>query len=311
MNASTTKKAGLLINRRFMLLWSGQSVSAIGDFVFETTLILWIVTRIARGQPWAPLAVSGVLLAASIPIFLVGPIAGVLVDRWDDKRLTMLLMDALRALLIFLLFLVSLVPGVIPLPFTPHGLLPIAWQLGAIYGIVFLASACSQFFNPSSLALLSDIVDEPQIARGSGMIQAAFNFAILIGPPLGALLFFAAGVQWGLLIECARRFLCDPEPARAGKPIWVPGFCTWVWFNCRLSAASTVCSAHQSNENLLALSCGLGCSCSGVRAADELFPGSGSIVFPGRDECSFQCYGCTTDHTVYLTEFYWPCHGRV
>jgi len=201
MNASSTKKAGLLINRRFMLLWSGQSVSAIGDFVFETTLILWIVTRIARGQPWAPLAVSGVLLAASIPVFLVGPIAGVLVDRWDDKRLTMLLMDASRALLIFLLFLVSLVPGVIPLPFTLHGLLPIAWQLGAIYGIVFLASACAQFFNPSSLALLSDIVDEPQIARGSGMIQAAFNFAILIGPPLGALLFFAVGVQWGLLLN--------------------------------------------------------------------------------------------------------------
>jgi MFS family permease len=108
---------------------------------------------------------------------------------------------AVALLLIFLLFLVSLVLGVIPLPFTVHGLLPIAWQLGAIYGIVFLASACAQFFNPSSLALLSDIVDEPQIARGSGMIQAAFNFAILIGPPLGALLFFAAGVQWGLLLN--------------------------------------------------------------------------------------------------------------
>ena len=201
MNTSTVKKAGILVNRRFMLLWSGQSISAIGDFVFDTTLILWIATRIARGQPWAPLAVSGVLLAASIPVFLVGPVAGVLVDRWNNKRLTMLLMDAARTLLILLLFLVSLVPGDIPLPFTMRGLLPIAWQLGAIYGIVFLASACAQFFNPSSLALLSDIVDESQIARGSGMIQAAFSFAMLFGPPLGTLLFFAAGVQWGLLLN--------------------------------------------------------------------------------------------------------------
>src|SRR6266849_4072042 len=127
----------------------------------------------------------------------------------------------------------------------------------------------------------------------------------------GARHYGCADCAWCRGAECARRFLCDPEPAHTGKPIWFPGFCTWVWFNCRLSAGSIVCSAHRSNENLLALSYGLGCGCSGVRTADELFPGSGSIVFPGRDECSFQCHGCTTDHTVYLAEFYWPCHGRV
>ena len=198
MHTSTVKKAGLLINHRFMLLWGGQSISVIGDFVFETTLVLWIATKIASGQSWAPLAVGGVFLAASIPVFLVGPIAGVLVDRWHNKRQTMLRMDALRALLILFL---SLVSGIIPLPFTTHGLLPIFWQLGIIYGVIFQASACAQFFNPSSLALLSDIVDETQLARASGTMQVSFNFAILVGPALGALLFFAAGVQWGLLLN--------------------------------------------------------------------------------------------------------------
>src|SRR5205085_2415498 len=94
----STEKPGLLINRNFALLWSGQIISIVGDFVFETTLILWIVTLIAQGQPWASLAVSGILLAASLPAFIIGPIAGVFVDRWD-KRGTMLWVDALRAIL--------------------------------------------------------------------------------------------------------------------------------------------------------------------------------------------------------------------
>ena len=87
--SGASKKPGLLINRDFALLWSGRSISLIGDFAFDTTLILWIATILAKGQPWAPLAVSGVLLATSIPVFFIGPIAGVFVDRWN-KRQTML-----------------------------------------------------------------------------------------------------------------------------------------------------------------------------------------------------------------------------
>ncbi|HEY7358333.1 MAG TPA: hypothetical protein VH590_17755, partial [Ktedonobacterales bacterium] len=81
--APASKKSSFLINRNFGLLWSGQSISNIGDFVFSTTLVLWIASIIARGQTWAPLAVSAVLLATSVPTLLIGPVAGVFVDRWD------------------------------------------------------------------------------------------------------------------------------------------------------------------------------------------------------------------------------------
>jgi MFS family permease len=100
------KKPGLFINRNFGLLWIGQTISYVGDFVFDTTLVFWIATSLVRGQSWAPLAVSGVLLAVSVPVFAVGPLAGVFVDRWDKRR-TMLAMDALRAMLVFLLLLAS------------------------------------------------------------------------------------------------------------------------------------------------------------------------------------------------------------
>ncbi|HEY7346755.1 MAG TPA: MFS transporter [Ktedonobacterales bacterium] len=186
--ASATKKPGFFINRNFALLWGGQSISNVGDFVFDTTLVLWIATIIASGQSWGPLAVSGVLLTTALPIFLIGPIAGVFVDRWDKRR-TMLTMDAARAILIGLLLLVAI------------GKPPAFWQLSAIYAIVFLASACAQFFNPARFTLLGDIVEEPYRARASGLGQTTQSLATVIGPPIAAPLLFAVGVQWALIVN--------------------------------------------------------------------------------------------------------------
>lgn len=178
----------LLINRNFALFCAGRAVSNIGDFVFDTTLILWVATRIAHGQEWAPLAVSGVLLSATIPTFAIGPVAGVLADRWDKRR-TMLLMDALRAVLIGLL---------VPLPLLGSRLTPDI-ELAAVYCVVFLVQLCSLFFAPSRLSLIGDIITESERARASGLLEAVSNLAALIGPPLAPLLVFGLGVQWALL----------------------------------------------------------------------------------------------------------------
>ena len=187
----------ILINRNFALLWAGQTVSVLGDAIFAITLVLWVATRIARDQPWAPLAVSGVLLATIAPEFLVSPIAGVFADRWNRRRI-MLAMDATRAVLITLLVLAT---GVLPLPFVPGGHLPLIWQLGAIYGIVFLASVCSQFFNPALFAFIATTVAEPQRARASGLRQASASMAGLVGPALAAALFFGVPLVWALLLN--------------------------------------------------------------------------------------------------------------
>jgi MFS family permease len=191
------KEGGFFISRNFALLWGGQAVSVIGDYVFQTVLILWITTVEARGQSWAPLAVSGVLLASSVPTFLIGPIAGVFADRWD-KRFLMMMMDILRAVFILLLLLVT---GVVPLPFLVRGQFSAIWQLGMLYGIVFLISVCDQFFNPANMAFISHIVEEPYRARASGLDQVTGNLAMVVGPALGALLFLSVGIAWALLVD--------------------------------------------------------------------------------------------------------------
>ncbi|HEY7414273.1 MAG TPA: MFS transporter, partial [Ktedonobacteraceae bacterium] len=193
--SSNTRK--IFNNRNFVLTWIGQIISTAGDYTFDTTLILWITTVIARGQPWAPLAVGGVLLAAALPVFVVGPIAGVFVDRWN-KRLTMIRMDFARTALILALLLAT---GMWNAPFVAAAHVSSLWLLGILYIVVFLTSACAQFFNPSLLVFIKEIVDEPEIARATGLAQFSGNLTMVIGPSLATLLFFRLGVQWLFLFN--------------------------------------------------------------------------------------------------------------
>jgi MFS family permease len=107
-------------------------------------------------------------------------------------------MDGLRAGLIALLL--PLAAGV-PLPFVFEFQVSPFWQLGAIGGIVVLASACTQFFGPAQFALIGDLVAEPDRARAIGLNQTVTNFALIVGPPLATLLFFTVGVPWALLLD--------------------------------------------------------------------------------------------------------------
>ncbi|HEY6408498.1 MAG TPA: MFS transporter, partial [Ktedonobacteraceae bacterium] len=193
----STPKTSLWSNRNFVLLWIGQAISLLGDAIFDLTLIVWIAAVLAKQQPWAPLAVSGVLVAATLPVILIGPLAGVFVDRWD-KRQTMLWMDLLRALLVASLLLVT---GAVRFPFFAGGRPSLPVQLGAIYSVVFFASICAQFFQPARLALMGDVVEEAQRAQASGLGQVTQSLASILGPPLAAPLLFGFGVQWALLIN--------------------------------------------------------------------------------------------------------------
>jgi MFS family permease len=74
----------LFINRNYTLLWLGSSISLIGDNLFTTVLTLWIGTLL-HNQSYAPLAVSGLALAAALPALLISPLAGVFVDRYLRK----------------------------------------------------------------------------------------------------------------------------------------------------------------------------------------------------------------------------------
>jgi MFS family permease len=181
-----------LINRNYTRLWYGQAISALGDTVFSTTLVLWVATVLARGKPWAPAAVSGVLLAVGAAVLVVGPLAGVFVDRWNIRG-TMLRTEVVRGVLAGLLAAVS---------FLPVRALPTWAWLAAVYAIVFALNAAGQFFGPSRFAIIRDIVTgEADRTRAAGIAQATGGTVAIIGPPLAAPLLFTIGLQWALVFN--------------------------------------------------------------------------------------------------------------
>jgi MFS family permease len=183
---------GALISPEYARLWYGQAVSSLGDAVFSTTLVLWVGTEVTKGKPWAPAAVSGVLVAVGAAMLFVGPLAGVLVDRWDSRR-TALATEVVRGILVGMLTVVS---------FVPVRDLPVAAWLVVIYVVVFALNVASQFFQPSRLTMIRDIVTgEVDRARAAGIAQATGQTVTIIGPPLAAPLLFTVGVQWALLLN--------------------------------------------------------------------------------------------------------------
>jgi MFS family permease len=207
----------LLINRNYARLWYGQAISTVGDYVFDTTLVLWVATVIGKGQPWAPAAVSGVLLSVGAAVLLVGPLAGVFVDRWS-RKLTMLRSELIRAGLVTALGLLTLVPV--------RGL-PIAVWLACIYVAVFGLNAVGQFFSPARFATVGHLVPgDADQTRAAGIGQATTGLAAIIGPPIAAPLLFALGVKWAMLLNalsyvcsyCAIRSVQMTADAPAGSP---------------------------------------------------------------------------------------------
>jgi MFS family permease len=198
-SASTTpapRKPNLFTNRAFSLLWLGQTVSTLGTYIFDTTLVVWIAQTLAQGQNWTPLAVSGVFVAAALPPLLIAPLAGVIVDR-VSRRGAMLVADGLRALCA--LIPLSIAVG-LRLPFIPDSPL---WTLGIVYAAVVALAIGQQFFSPAALALVGDLVGESEQAQAQGMLQGSASLALLVGPAVAPPLLLAFGPQWALIINSA------------------------------------------------------------------------------------------------------------
>lgn len=184
----------LLVNRDFARLWFGQAISSVGDFVFDTTLTLWIATVLLARSRWAPAAVSGLMLCAFGVTIVVGPLAGVFVDRWSKRR-TMLGSELVRGLLVGLLALLTSLP-----PKT----IPVAAWLVLIYLVVVAINSAGQFFNPARFASIGDVVHgEADRARAFGLGQATAASAAILGPPLAAPLLFSLGIQWAMVLNAA------------------------------------------------------------------------------------------------------------
>ena len=81
----------ILANRNFRFLWVGQLISQFGDCLAALALIGLVYTQLTPST----IEYAKLIFFIIIPVFVVGPIAGVYVDRWDRRRV-MITCDIIR-----------------------------------------------------------------------------------------------------------------------------------------------------------------------------------------------------------------------
>jgi MFS family permease len=204
-----------VINRSYTRLWAGQATSLVGDFAFDTAVITWIGTALLRDRGYAPAVSSAALVIVAVVAIVVGPIAGVYVDRWDARR-TMLGTDLIRGILVGLLTGLSCMPT---------RLVPTWVMLGTILLVLVGTSIAAQFFSPARFVLLTQVLEDKDQSKAAALAQATSAGAMIIGPPLGALMLVNLGPQWAIGLNAASyliSLLCIRGVRPYGQPIDQP-----------------------------------------------------------------------------------------
>ena len=157
-------------NRDFQLLFYGQLLSQVGDqFLFIAALSL--INRFTA----SPLALSGLALAISVPQLAFGLLGGVLVDRFNRKRL-LVIADILRALVIL--------PGLFV-----HSRGEVWLLYPAAAGLAIVGTA----FYPARNAVIPNIVAPALLLSANMLIQVSYILAVVFGATLAG---FAVNL-WG------------------------------------------------------------------------------------------------------------------
>lgn len=168
----------MLAKPGYRRLFAAQTISRWGDTVNTVALVVLVFRLTGSG-----LGVSGAVIAEILPVLLLAPIAGAVVDRLPRVRV-MVVADLWRTAL----------AGVLPL--ADH-------HLAAVYAVAFGLSAGAVFFNPASASVLPSIVSEEElVAANSGLWSAAVVSQIALAP-LGGLLVAAWGVAPAFWLNAA------------------------------------------------------------------------------------------------------------
>jgi MFS family permease len=154
-----SKFVKVLRNRDFFLLWLGQIISQLGDRLDQMALIALVYSR-AEGST---IGIAKILSFTIIPVFLIGPVAGVYVDRWDKRR-TMYICDLLRAAMVLCIPLFLINKNFI-------------W----IYLLIFLIFSVGRFFVPAKLSIIPELVDKEDLLIANSLVNTTGMIAAILG----------------------------------------------------------------------------------------------------------------------------------
>lgn len=169
---------GLLKNKGYLTLMLAQAISSIGDWLS----IVAVITLVGLKWHASPIEVSLIFLCLAIPMAVLGPIAGVVADRSNQKSL-MITSDLVRAGLILIL--------------------TVADTLFIVYICLFMVGAFSSIFIPAKNGKLKEMVDDEHMKSAMSISSMIDSGTKVVGPLISGILVSTLGTSPVFYIDSA------------------------------------------------------------------------------------------------------------
>lgn len=160
-------------HRNYRLFFTGQLISVAGTWM-QNIALAWLVIQLSS----SPLAVGALAFCRFLPFLLLGLVAGVVVDRFDTRRL--LIATQATAMLVSIVLAVVTLSGIESLP--------LVYALAALGGLILV------FDSPGRQTLTFQMVGPRELPNAVALNSGLFNASRVVGPALAGLTIAVAGV---------------------------------------------------------------------------------------------------------------------
>ena len=168
--------------RNMVPLVGGQAVSLFGDYIAFFSLPYFVLALTAR-----PLDLGLTAAAETLPMLLFGLVAGVLLDRRRNLKLTLVSVDLIRAAVFVALALAA-----------ANG----AGTRWLVFGVAFVIGTMSVFFDSGLQAMMPSVIDEDMLIDANSQLAVARMVTLSVGPLAGGMLIaFSGGFAIAFLIN--------------------------------------------------------------------------------------------------------------
>src|SRR5436190_9466320 len=168
----------LRVNQNFRRLFIGQLVSQTGDWFNSVALFTLLLSLTGSGE-----AVGYIIIIKLLPSFFVGPLAGVVADRFNRKTI-MIVADIVRGFMVLGFLFVQ----------RPE-------QVWIVYVLAGLEIAVSTFFDPAKSAAVPNIVSREELIPANGLSAASWSVTLALGAALGGVVTDAFGRNTAFIID--------------------------------------------------------------------------------------------------------------
>lgn len=159
--------------RDFSIFTFAQTISQFGDKLDYIALIA-LIGLFPKAR--APLLLSQMMISITLPVIIFGPVAGILVDRWN-KKTVMVVCDILRTLCAVAIPVLFLITG----------------NMYPVFVVVFIMFLCALFFNAARSAIVPNLVSRKRILTANSVVSFVSRSATFLGMLAGGLI-----VDWSI-----------------------------------------------------------------------------------------------------------------